>query len=115
MAAPAEAAHEAAGREEQAAASARTYARASILVNAYWGVTPGLAATATALTFAVAQQLGEDVVLAGAEGTAQAEEEDERVETWSAFLGRWKYDEAQVEKIKVALAQCRDDAGLGEP
>lgn len=108
--------HDRAGNTEQATSSRRTSARARILVNACFQRLPPLQPALAALNGAVASELGQEVLFL-AEGTSAVADEtrltlpasaEEGVDSWLAFLERWKYDKEQLAAIAEALALCGD-------
>lgn len=85
--------------ESQTASSERTCQRASLLVQALIDRSADLKASLGSLTGAVAAELRPD-------GGVGGDEED----SWTKFLGRWRYDEEQLLAVEAALADCCDRA-----
>ena len=106
--------HERAGNTEQASSSRRTSARARVLVNALLDKLPAMQSSLTALNAAVASENGREVLFlqpgaVAAEGETSfvlAASEEEAVDTWLAFIARWKYDKGQLSEIAEALSLC---------
>ena len=88
-------AHSRAGRTEEAEMSERTAARALVLVRALRPTLAPLDAALSALQAALSDQS------ARPKGV-DAEMED----AWIIFLQRWMYDDAQLDRVCEALAQC---------
>ena len=95
------------GNDEQAESSTRTRMRATILVNALWHRAGGLPESCHALRRAVAAELGEEVVV------FYANNDEERVDEWRAFLTRWSYDREQKLEVRGALSSCGDTPDAG--
>lgn len=102
-------AHSRAGNDEQADGSQRTCNRAVILVNAVWSGNQALQSACDALRRAVYAELGEEVLV------QSTGDDEEKVDEWSAFLSRWRYDNDQLANAKAALALCGggDDKDVG--
>jgi len=95
-------AHRRAGREEEAQSSARTGARAAVLVAALWPRLPALQTSFAALSTAVQSEF-----------LVEAPPAPEAVDEWVAFLARWQYDDEQLTAIANALAGVEMTAGDG--
>ena len=86
--------HERAGREDHAASSARTNARARILVQALWDKLPALRKSFGALSAAVETEF-----------LVEAPPQPVEVDEWVRFLARWQYDQDQLQVVADCLAE----------